>query len=148
MKYSKNFERDFSWYLNNKKVFDFDGSFLYVNKKGNSLVNFSKDGVSAKEAFYYWDSEGIIKTTKHPNLLKALYKTKGAINFHIKMWAESRAEGSLPKSLFNLKGKEEVKRVKEDAKKQFIDYITIEEEFNLLPWMVDAVENQKVNYYK
>ena len=76
-----------------------------------------------------------------------MYKTKGAINFHIKMWAESRAEGSLPKSLFNLKGKEEARKVKEEAKKLFTDYVTIEEEFNLLPWMVDAVENQKVNYY-
>ena len=34
MKYSKNFERDYNWYLSVSHIFSFDGSKDYFNKKG------------------------------------------------------------------------------------------------------------------
>lgn len=159
MKYSKEFERDFKWYLSMRHKFNFDGNRdysktevnVFVGKTGecsyeeqkeggyiikgnvkiehrlswNSFKNifphlctsnglniieskglfqtrffdltsypmivYKKDGVSAKEAFYLFDSKGEIVPTKHPILLKSLYKTKGSINLHIKMYAEDLA---------------------------------------------------------
>ena len=95
--YSKNFERDYSFYLKNKDVFNFDGSIYYSNKKGESLVNYSENGLSAKESFYKYDSNGEASFCKEPELLYQILKTKGSINFHIKMWSEGRYDGTLPK---------------------------------------------------
>lgn len=91
MKYSKEFERDFKWYLSMRHKFNFDGSNNYTDKKGRELIIYDKKGVSGKEAFYIRDSRGKIVPTKHPNLLKCLYKTKGSVNLHIKMYAEDIA---------------------------------------------------------
>jgi len=126
MKYSKKFERDFEWYSKNSNIFNFDGSFEYYNKVGESLIHFEENGVPAKKAFYLYDSQGKIVKTKEPELLRELYKCKGSINLNIKMWAEDRAKGILPKILFD----EMVK------------------ELELLDWMVEAVEKQKVKYYE
>lgn len=92
LKYNTNFERDFKWYLSVRHIFNFDGSHSYYNKKGENIIMYNKNGVSGKEAFYYWDSNGQIKSTKHPNLLLTLLKIKGSVNLHIKMYAEDRAE--------------------------------------------------------
>ena len=121
VKYSKNFERDYNWYLKYKNVFDFSGSL-----DNKTLVIESEKGLSAKECFYYRDSQGIIKKTKEPNLLSQIYKCKESINFHIKMWAETRAEGTLP----------------------MIDFKEIIKEYELLDWMIESVEKQKNKYYK
>ncbi len=91
MKYSKEFERDFKWYLSMRHKFNFDGCNDYFDKKGNQLIKYDKNGFSGKEAFYIRDSTGKIVSTKHPNLLKTLYKTKGSTNLHIQMYAEDRA---------------------------------------------------------
>lgn len=120
MKYSKNFERDYDWYLKYKDSFDFDGSIDTSDK-----VIYDENGKTAKECFYRYDSMGKILPTSEPELLFKIYKCKGSINFNIKMWAEDRAKGYLPK----------------------INFQDIINEFELLPWMVEAVEKQKFYYY-
>lgn len=137
MKYSEKFERDWNWYYKWKDEFTFDGSPASGKVFGNKTF-----GKSAKECFYIHDSQGKIIPTNEPELLEQIFKCKGSINFHIKMWAESRAKGDLPKILFS-------KQCKEDVQKVFPgDYEkTIEEEFELLPWMIEAVEKQRGKYY-
>lgn len=125
MKYSKNFERDYNWYLSVSDIFCFDGAKDYHNKKGIELIQFNKEGKTAKECFYLYDTNGIVKPTCEPEELKTLLKTKGSINLHIKMYAEDRARGYLPKVEF--------------------DKICVE--YNLPSWFITAVENQKKKYY-
>jgi hypothetical protein len=114
MKYSKNFERDYNWYLKYKNIFDFSGS----------IYNFSIDlenGKSAKECFYIYDNSGNIIPTNEPFLLQEILNCKKSINLHIKMWVDSLAEGTLFES----------------------DIEDLKQEFELLPWMVNAIKNQK-----
>lgn len=89
--YNSNFERDFKWYLSMRNTFNFDGSDSYFNKKGQDVIQYSKNGVDGKYAFYQWDTNGKIVPTKHPNLLHTLLKVKGSCNLHIKMYAEDLA---------------------------------------------------------
>ena len=126
MKYSKNFERDYKWYLSVANVFSFDGTKDYYNKKGVELIQIDDNGKTAKECFYLYDSNGIIKPTCEPEELKTLLKTKGSVNLHIKMYAEDRAKGYLPK----------------------IDFNEIIKELCLPEWFVRAVEKQKNKYYE
>lgn len=110
-KYSKNFERDYDWYMKYKHVFLFDGShdrLLHVDLE---------NGYNAKHCFYTLDSTGKLLPTSEPRLLSELLKCKGSINLHIKMWVEGIHEGTFT-----------------------IDEFT--EEFELLPWMIKAIENQ------
>ena len=118
MKYSKGFERDWSWYNKYKNDFIFDGS-------PNKEIVCSLKGKSSKEVFHKYDSEGKLIPTNEPELLSKIFKCKGSINFQIKQWAEDRAKGYLPK----------------------IEFDKIIEEYELLPWMIKAVENQKLKYY-
>ena len=120
MKFSKNFERDWSWYNKYQDIFTFDGS---PNKK---LVTDADKGYSAKECFYIFDSQGKLKSTNEPELLSKIFKCKGGINFMIKEWAQDRAKGYLPK----------------------IEFDKIIKEFELLPWIIEAVEKQKYKYYE
>lgn len=124
-KYSPEFERDFKWYLSMRSKFSFDGAFDYTNKKGQPIVVNDKNGVSGKEAFYKWDSNGKILPTKHPNLLQTLLKTKGSVNLHIKMYAEDRAKGLLP----------------------LIEFRVFCIKYRCPAWFKEAVERQKVKYY-
>ena len=124
-KYSDSFKRDFSWYLSVRHIFNFDGNHSYFNKKGENIIQFDKNGVDGKKAFFDYDSSGRITKTKHPNLLHVLLKTKGSVNLHIKMYAEDRAKGVLPKILF-----EEICK-----------------EYNTPTWFAEAVEKQKFKYY-
>ena len=48
MKYSKKFERDYKWYLSVSDVFSFDGTKDYYSKKGVELIQFDKNGKTAK----------------------------------------------------------------------------------------------------
>tara|TARA_R110000744_G_scaffold52493_1_gene112471 strand:+ start:491 stop:865 length:375 start_codon:yes stop_codon:yes gene_type:complete len=124
MKYSKNFERDYNWYLSVSHIFSFDGSKDYFNKKGIQLIQFDEEGKTAKECFYLYDSAGIIKQTCEPDKLKTLLKTKGSVNLHIKMYAEDRAKGTLPK----------------------MEFEKICVEYDLPSWFINAVEKQKHKY--
>lgn len=118
MKFSKNFERDYNWYLKYKDVFTFSGSSPKKIETGGKYT--------AKETFYLYDSQGKLVPTTEPELLQQIFKCKESINFQIKEWAQDRAKGYLPK----------------------IEFEKIVEEYKLLPWMVEAVENQKHKYYE
>lgn len=122
MKYSTSFERDYNWYLKYKDIFIFSGNNKHetVVLAGNSELD-----KSAKECFYSYDCSGKMFTTYEPELLKSLLLCKGSINFNIKMWTEDRVKGYLPYSEFE----------------------NIIKEYELLPWMIEAVENQRVKYY-
>lgn len=125
MKYNEAFERDFNWYLKVRHKFNFDGASDYFNKKGKPIIVYDKNGVSGKEAFYRWDSNGQIVPTKHPNLLKCLLKTKGSVNLHIKMYAEDRAKGLFP----------------------LIEFRALCIQLKSPQWFRQAVEQQKFKYY-
>lgn len=88
MKYSANFLRDFNWYLKVRHVFTFDG-------QPERDIIYDRGGIDGRRAFYFFDSVGRLKPTRHPNLLKALLKTKGSVNLHIKMYKEDRLKGLL-----------------------------------------------------
>lgn len=115
--YSKNFNRDFNWYLSVRHIFNFDGK-SYIES------NYNRNGLDGKKAFYIYDSQGKIVSTKHPNLLQILLKVKGSVNLHIKMYAEDRAKGILPKILFD----------------------EICQQIKAPDWFISAVENQKKKY--
>ena len=117
MKFSKNFERDWEWYCKWKDVFIFSGSPNKEIKQGNTYT--------AKECFYLHDSQGKLEDCLEPELLQQIFKCKESINFQIKEWAQDRAKGYLPK----------------------IEFESIIKEFELLPWMVEAVEKQKYKHY-
>ena len=125
-KYNTNFERDFRWYLSMRQRFNFDGSNNYFNKKGDNVIQHDKNGVSGKEAFFQWDSNGVIKPTKHPNILYTLLKVKGSVNLHIKMYAEDRAGCHMNK----------------------IELRALCIHFKTPKWFREAVEMQKMKYWQ
>jgi len=125
-KYNANFERDFKWYMTMRHRFNFDGSNAYFNKKGEDIIQYDKNGVDGKEAFFQWDSNGKIKPTKHPNILHTLLKVKGSCNLHIKMYAEDRAACNMNK----------------------IEFRALCIHFKAPQWFRDAVETQKMKYWK
>jgi hypothetical protein len=125
-KYNQKFLNDIKFYLRVRNIFDFDGKAHYHNKKGNNIIQYDKNGVDGIEAFHGFDSCGIIQPTKHPNILHTLLKIKGGVNLHIKMYAESRAEGTL--SLTELRC-------------MCIKHKTPS-------WFMEAIENQKMKYWK
>ena len=124
-KYNANFERDINWYLSMRHKFNFDGSGGYWTKKGENIIQYDKNGVDGKEAFFQWDSNGKVKPTKHPNLLHALLKIKGSCNLHIKMYAEDRASCYM-------------------SKREFSDLCI---QFKSPKWFSEAVETQKMKYW-
>ena len=89
-KYSNNFERDYEFYLKNKDIFIF-----YGNGFPKFKAKASPSGISAKEAFYWIESNGQNKPTREPDLLNELLACKASVNFNIKMWAEGLAERTL-----------------------------------------------------
>lgn len=93
MKYSEKYERDFKWYLSVRHIFNFDGSL-------GKDIPYDKNGISGKECFYKFDTLGKVLPTKHPNLVRTLFKVKGSVNLHIKMYSEDRAKGILPRCEF------------------------------------------------
>lgn len=117
-KYSSNFERDYSWYLKYKDIFTFSGSI--------DTKIYIEGNNSVKECFFIYDSQGKLKGCNNNNLLKQIFKCKESINFQIKEWSIGRAEATLPK----------------------IEFDKIIKEYELLPWMIEAVEKQKFKHYK
>lgn len=123
MKYSKNFDRDWDWYNKYKDIFTFSGSPNTRHEHYKKIKQGNK--YTAKEAFYIYDTQGKTLGCAKPELLQQIFKCKESINFQIKEWAQDRAKGYLPK----------------------IEFDEIAKEFELLDWMVEAVENQKCKYY-
>lgn len=137
MKFSKNFERDWEWYFKYRKHFIFDGSF--PKEIEEDIVN----GKTAKECFYIFDTHGKLVPTKELELLHEIFKCKGSINFMIKEWAQDRNKGYLPLVEFSKRLCKEYYNTPDEFLGEHTD---IETEFELLEWMVIAVENQKNKY--
>lgn len=113
MNYSKNFERDYNWYLKHKNEFKFCGTRI---PKYTAISD--NEGYSAKEVFYSIDSQGKNLKCREPELLNNLLLCKASINFHIKaLWSEGIKDGST--KAFELIN-----------------------EFELLDWMVESLKNQ------
>ncbi len=123
MKFSKNFDRDWDWYVKYKDIFTFDGTADTASK----VIYSPRYGRPAKECFLLYDSQGKVSSTTEPELLYFVFKCKGSINFNIKMWAESRGKAEM-------------------GKLEFME--TIVPEYELLDWMIEAVENQRMKYWK
>lgn len=87
-------------------------------------VEFDKDGKTAKECFHRFDSEGKLLPCSEPELLQQIFNCKGAINMMIKEWGTDLTKGYL------------------------INFKEIKEEFELLDWMVTAVERTSVKVFK
>jgi len=108
------------YFLRNRNVFTFSGNEIECE------IVFKRDGVNSFKAFRLYDEKGFRSIeTKHPETLKRLIKTKASLTFQIKQWAESRADGTLPRFLFN----------------------EMIEEMELPEWVINAVETQKFKYY-
>ena len=132
MKFSKNFERDYNWYLKYKDVFAFSGSPQKGIKRG--------DKYTAKEAFYLFDSQGKTVATVEPELLQQIFKCKEGINFQIKQWVEGLSDYNFPfvnVDIF-LNTKDLVWKSDGTFTKE-----SIIEQYELLPWMVEAIKRQR-----
>ena len=129
------------WLIKYRNTFTFSGKWLLDPKDNNKhlvdTIVFDREGETGKKVFNLYESQGILVPTKHPRMLYKLIKTKASITFQIKQWAESRAAGELGGAYFS-------NEIRDEHKLE--DIITIEE-YELLPWMVIAVETQKNKYY-
>ena len=114
MKYSKNFERDYNFYLKNRNVFNFCGG----QTKYQAIPD--EKGYSAKECLLSIDSTGKNIPCCEPELLNKLLLCKASVNFNIKLWADGiKRETFLP-----------------------MDLLEIQREYECPRWVVDAVINQ------
>lgn len=152
IKFSNNFNRDYGFYLKNVTVFNFCGT---LNPKHDAIVD--ESGLSAKECFYFIESEGKNKPCREPLLLSQLLLTKASINFQIKEWAQGRADFTLPLVEFSKREMaiqyphisiDETCKVLEWVNQLPIYHRDIESQYSLPEWVVTAVENQKFKYYK
>jgi|GEM_PF-3178608 len=154
MKYSKQFEETYNFYLRNINVFVFCGT---LNPKHEAI--YSKQGLSAKECFYCIESNGVNKPCCEPELLNSLLLCKASVNFQIKQWAESRAEGTLPLAEFSKTEciSKNTNITKEDLNPIYVidwqfgepvKYSDIQTQYNLPSWVISAVEKQKYKFYK
>ena len=114
MRFSENFLRDVRWYFHMRHQFNFDG-------RPHREIVFDRCATTGLQAFHAFDSRGVLQSTRHPNILRTLIKTKGSVNFHIKMYAEDRASGLLP----------------------LPELRQLCQQWNAPTWFITAVENQK-----
>lgn len=144
-KFSPQFERDYDFYFSHKNRFTFSGGdaktrvqypgepepILIDEETGEKIsvpfeVPYSSAGQSAKKCFHDLDSRGKCKSCSEPQLLVELLNCKASINFHIKLWAEGRAEYST--SLQELQ--------------------KMMEHYQAPDWVLKAVEKQKTKLLK
>ena len=138
MKISNKAKEDFTFYLKNRKEFIFSGTLEAKHKA-------IKGTATALEAFYSIDTYGKNIGTKHPNLLNSILQTKASLNFQIKQWAQGRADGTLP--LSELIGGNNVKTLHwVNGEPKY--YSSIAKKYNLPHWVIDAVEKQKIKFYR
>jgi len=135
MKFSQNFERDYLFYSKNISTFVFCGT---LNTK--HVAKFGANGKSAKEVFYMIESEGKNVPTFEPELLNSLLLCKASVNFNIKMWAEGRADGTLP--YCELCGDDLTNLEWVDNEPVYME--TLSKRFCFPEWVITAIENQKI----
>lgn len=115
MKYSKNFERDYSFYCRLDDKFSFFGGYVL-----NILID-NLNGKTAKECFYLWDSTGKMHPCKEPELLYSLIKRKKSLNWHIKEWVDGIVSGDF-------------------STREILDYIS---NYNPPDWIYNAIIRQR-----
>ena len=84
-RFSKRFERDWSFYLDHREKFQFTGQLPRE-------FEYDPSGPDAKQVWYDWESGHGLVATSEPDLLSEVHQTKSAINFHIKLWTEGFPE--------------------------------------------------------
>jgi RNAse (barnase) inhibitor barstar len=89
IKFSEQFNRDYELYSRLKNIFTFSG--VDVRKKYHRF-EYSDLGVTAKEAFYFLDTNGRYSKCNNLDELYEVLTCKISINLHIKMWAEEYLE--------------------------------------------------------
>lgn len=117
-------KQEYIWMISVRHHFTFTGGKLRFKEKSDS-ISYEVNGLDGFSAYHRNESEGIILSTKHPNILMTLFTVKASLNFQIKEWAQDRANGLLPK----------------------IEFLKIVGELRLPDWVVLSVENQKKNHY-
>jgi len=140
-KYSDNFERDYKFYFENIKHFNFCGT---STPKFKAIAD--DKGKEAKEVFYLIDSTGKNHPCYEPKLLNELLTCKASVNFYIKQWAEGRADGTLPYSEFAGDGETLEWEVKEENGKKIPIPIysgSMAKKYGFPDWVIDAAEKQK-----
>lgn len=85
-KYSKKFELDYKFYLLNSSRFTFCGLAIAQQKGREIFAEYDEKGVSAKEAFYEFDTKGKRVATCEPDEYRRVMTCKASLNFHIKLW--------------------------------------------------------------
>jgi hypothetical protein len=145
MKYSKNFERDYKFYLENKDDFTFCGT---SSPKFTAI--YDEKGKSAKEVFYLIDSTGKNYSTYEVDLLNDLLLCKASVNFYIKQWAQGRGDATLTFAEFAGEGLsiEWIKDDEDDGKIKYRYKRSIAETYNFPDWVINAVESQKAKINK
>lgn len=124
-----------NWLFKRRKDFSFNG--------GERLdIVYDRKGMNGIMAFHVFDSTGKLKATKHPNILQALYVAKGSLNLNIQMWAQSRADGSLPLCMFSKR----LTKMKYGTPDKYLPETDMETEMELPEYVINAVENQKVKW--
>lgn len=117
MRYSSSFQRDWEFYLRSREVFTFCG------KPDSEILEKIKpdpNGSTAKECFLYLDGRGEVKPCSEPELLFQVLKTKAAVNWQVKQWAEMLLGGVLFPS----------------------ELVECRDDYGLPKWVVEAVLNQ------
>lgn len=137
-KYSDNFERDYKFYLENISHFKFCGT---LTPKFTAISD--PKGKSAKEAFYLIDSTGKNYPTFESQILDDILTCKASVNFHIKQWAEGRADGTLPFSEFAGDG-ETLEWKLENDEPIPIYHKSMAIRYGFPDWVIRAVEQQKI----
>lgn len=144
-KFSTQFERDYEFYFSNKDRFTFSGGDsksrvqypsepepTFIDEKTGEKISipfevpYSSIGPGAKKCFHDLDSRGKTKSCSEPELLVQLLNCKASVNFHIKLWAEGRAEYTT--SLEELNEMMEIYKAPD--------------------WVLKAVEKQKIKILK
>jgi hypothetical protein len=152
IKYSKGFERDYNFYLKNLDEFNFCGT---LNPKHAAI--YSPTGMSARQCFYYIESQGKNKPCKEPELLNSLLLTKASVNFQIKEWAAGRADETLPLVEFSKRHMaKQYPDVSIDENCKVLAWVNnnpvyhrdIETQYGLPEWVIDATEKQKVKLWR
>ena len=138
MKYSKKFNNTYDFYYN----WVFPSNFIELFE--NVDIKFSKNGVSAKQAFYEYESNGYLLDTTEPKILGKLLAAKSQVNLMIKLWAEGLVECTLMPYEFSKKilecNKKELLQMgaKKEKIDKFFNIVTIEEELHLPQWVVNG----------
>lgn len=93
MKYSKNFERDYKFYIDNINIFNFAG--IDINNEINVTQDNNSD-INAKQCFHEYDSVGKRDfITNEKDLLVNLIIAKKSVNLYMRMYADSIVDGTL-----------------------------------------------------